>query len=185
MDRKIDSLEQDCQDLLSKLVGFNTADPPAGNCTEAQRWLEKYLTNHLGACSTNTFEDFPGDPHLVAAFHSSSNNGRSLIFNGHMDVAEVRPDENWRHGPFEPVMERGVFYGRGTTDMKAGMAAMLTAIRAVRESGIKLGGEVLFESVAGEEAGEAGTKTCIDRGYRGDFAVIAEPTNFQIQGQGG
>ena len=185
LDHKVESLEPDCRDLLSKLVSFNTADPPAGNCAEAQSWLQKYLTNHLGASSTDTFEDFPGDPHLVATFPSSGKNGRSLIFNGHMDVAEVRPDEKWRYGPFEPVMENGIFYGRGATDMKGGMAAMLIAIRAVKESGIKLGGEVLFESVAGEEAGEAGTKTCIDRGYRGDFAVIAEPTNFQIQGQGG
>ena len=43
---------------------------------------------------------------------------------------------------------------------------------------------MIFESVAGEEAGEAGTKTCIDRGYKGDFAVIAEPTNFRNSGSG-
>ncbi len=69
--------------------------------------------------------------------------------------------------------------------MKGGLSAMLIAIRALNESGTKLAGDVIFQSVAGEEAGEAGTKTCIDRGYKGDFAVIAEPTNFRIQGQGG
>jgi len=185
VDRRIGSLEQDCKDLLSRLISFNTADPPAGNCAEAQHWLQKYLNERMGASSSETFEDFAGDPHLVAVFESASGNGRSLVLNGHMDVAEVRPDEKWRFGPFNPVLENGIFYGRGSTDMKGGMAAMLTAIRAVKESGIELAGEVIFQSVAGEEAGEAGTKTCINKGYRGDFAVIAEPTNFKIQGQGG
>jgi acetylornithine deacetylase/succinyl-diaminopimelate desuccinylase family protein len=185
VDSKIAALEQDSIDLLSRLIGFNTSDPPAANCEDAQFWLQRYLIEKMGANSTETFEDFPKDPHLVARFKSSANNGRSIIFNGHMDVAEVRPDEKWRYGPFTPILENGIFYGRGSTDMKGGMTAMLMAIRAVRESGIKLGGDVIFESVVGEEAGEAGTKTCIDRGYRGDFAVISEPTNFRIQGQGG
>ena len=124
----------------------------------------------MGASSTDKFEDFPGDPHLVATFSSTGNNGRSLIFNGHIDVAEVRPDEKWRYGAFTPVFEKGRFYGRGSTDMKGGIAAMLIAIRAVRQSGAKLGGDVIFESVTGEEAGEAGTKSLyrsrVPRGFR-------------------
>lgn len=185
VDQRIDSLEQESLDLLSRLVSFNTADPPAANCNDCQYWLQRYLDEKLRATSTETFEDFPGDPHLVATFRSSANNGGSLILNGHIDVAEVKPDEKWHFGPFVPVLKDGVFYGRGSCDMKGGIVAMLTAIRAVRDSGIKLGGEVIFESVAGEEAGEAGTKSCIDRGYRGDFAVVGEPTDFRIQGQGG
>jgi len=181
----IDSLETECRDLLSKLVSFNTTDPPAGNCAEAQSWLQGYLSSKVGTSSTELFEDFPDDPHLVALFESRSKNGRSIIFNGHIDVAEVRVDEKWRFGPFNPTFENGNFYGRGSTDMKGGIAAMVTALRAIRTSGVQLGGDVIFESVAGEEAGEAGTKSCIDRGYRADYAVISEPTNFKIQGQGG
>jgi len=184
LNNKIDSLENDGKNLFESLLRFNTADPPAANCLEAQEWLRVYLQENLGA-TTETFGDFAGDPHLVGTLKSTSNNGRSLILNGHIDVAEVRPDEQWIYGPFNPELKDGLYYGRGASDMKGGLVAMMTAIRAVRESKIGLGGEVIFESVAGEEAGEAGTKTCIDRGYKGDFAVIAEPTNFKIQGQGG
>jgi formylaminopyrimidine deformylase len=183
--RKIDDLESDILSLLSKLVSFNTADPPAANCTEAQGWLSYYMQSKIGGVSDETFEDFPGDPHLVSVLKSKSNNGRSIIFNGHIDVAEVRKDEIWKYGAFTPKLENGLFYGRGAADMKGGLTAMLTSIRAVKECGIELGGDVVFESVAGEEAGEAGTKTCIDRGYKADFAMISEPSNFKIQGQGG
>ncbi len=183
--RKIDDLENETLSLLSRLVSFNTADPPAGNCAEAQDWLAKYLQTRIVGASSEMFEDFPGDPHLVARWKSKNANGRSIIFNGHIDVAEIRKDERWKYGAFSPKLDNGLFYGRGSTDMKGGLAAMITSIRAVRECGIELGGDVTFESVAGEEAGEAGTKSCIDRGYSADFAVISEPSNFKIQGQGG
>lgn len=183
--QKIDSLEDETLSLLSKLISFNTADPPAGNCAEAQLWLARYMESRIARVSWETFEDFPGDPHLVSVFKSNNHNGHSIIFNGHIDVAEVRKDEKWTHGAFSPKLEGGLVYGRGSADMKGGLAAMITAIRAVRECGIELGNDVVFESVAGEEAGEAGTKTCIQKGYKADFAVISEPSNFRIQGQGG
>ncbi len=88
--RKIDQLEDETLSLLSKLVSFNTTDPPAGNCADAQIWLSEYLTSKIGGVSNESFEDFPGDPHLVSVLKSQSQNGKSIIFNGHIDVAEVR-----------------------------------------------------------------------------------------------
>jgi formylaminopyrimidine deformylase len=184
--QNIDKLEEESLELLSKLISFNTTDPPAGNCAEAQEWLSQYLKSKVDSkASIDRFQDFPGDPHLVSTFGSKSHNGRSIIFNGHIDVAEVKKDEGWKYGAFTPKLEGGLFYGRGASDMKGGLTAMITSIRAIKECGIDLGGDVIFESVAGEEAGEAGTKTCIDKGYKADFAVISEPSNFKIQGQGG
>ncbi len=110
--RKIDDLENETLSLLSRLVSFNTADPPAGNCAEAQDWLAKYLQNRIVGASSEMFEDFPGDPHLVARWKSKSANGRSIIFNGHIDVAEIRKDERWKYGAFSPKLDNGLFYGR-------------------------------------------------------------------------
>jgi acetylornithine deacetylase/succinyl-diaminopimelate desuccinylase family protein len=184
--QRIDQLESESLELLFSLIRFNTADPPAGNCGPAQSWLADYLkTKVSGSIGIDMFYDFPSDPHLVATLDSKSRNGRSIIFNGHIDVAEVRKDEAWTFGPFNPVLKGGLVFGRGSADMKAGLVSMITAVRAVKDCGLELGGEVIFESVCGEEAGEAGTKTCIEKGYKADFAVVAEPTNFRIQGQGG
>ncbi len=69
--------------------------------------------------------------------------------------------------------------------MKGPMASALFAVRVVRDLGIDLGGDLLVESVIGEEQGEAGTLSCIERGYSADFAIVPEPTGLAISGQGG
>jgi acetylornithine deacetylase len=121
----------------------------------------------------------------VVGVLKGSGGGRSLILNGHIDVAEVRPGEPWTHPPFEPHVEGGKMYGRGAFDMKGGVAAMLMAVAAVGEAGYRLRGDLTVESVVGEEAGEAGTLRCIERGYRADFGVIPEPFGEIVVGQGG
>ncbi len=83
--------------------------------------------------------------------------GSSLLINGHIDVAEIGPLERWTRSPFEASVDGDRLYGRGSTDMKGPMAAALFAIRIVRELGIELDGDLIVESVIGEEQGEAGT----------------------------
>ena len=69
--------------------------------------------------------------------------------------------------------------------MKAGMTAAYWAIKTVLESGAELKNGIMFQSVVGEEAGEHGTKLLLENGYKGDFAIIPEPTELSICGQGG
>ena len=168
--------------LTSDLVKFNTADPPGKNTLEAQEWFAGVLRDN--GFTTELFDVFPGEPDLVGVLKGTGG-GRSIILNGHIDVAEVRPDEKWIHPPFEPVVESGRIYGRGTTDMKGGLAACVTALRSLKQCNITLRGDVLFESVIGEEAGEPGTLRCLERGYKADFALVPEPSDFNIAGQGG
>lgn len=168
--------------LVSDLVRFNTANPPGRNTLEAQNWFAKEL-NETGF-KTDLFDVFPGEPDLVGVIKGSGG-GRSMILNGHIDVAEVRPDEKWDTDPFEAVVKGGRIYGRGTDDMKGGLAACVTAVRALRETGMNLRGDIILESVVGEEAGEPGTLKCLQRGYKADFVLIPEPTEFNIGGQGG
>ena len=168
--------------LTSDLVRFNTTNPPGHNTIKAQAWFATKL-NELGF-KTELFDVFPGEPDLVGSL-SGSGGGRSIILNGHMDVAEVRPDEKWNSDPFQPVLKDGRIYGRGTDDMKGGLAACLAAIRAIQNVDLKLRGDVFLESVIGEEAGEPGTVKCLERGYKADFALIPEPSDFNIGGQGG
>lgn len=179
----IDRRRSEIVEFLETLVRFETPCPPGVNTAPAQRWLAKEL-ERIGF-KTEMFDVFPGEPDLVGVLKGLGG-GRSILLNGHVDVAEVRPDERWRYPPFSATVERNRLYGRGAFDMKGGLAAMITAVDAVVRSGLGLKGDVVVESVIGEEAGEPGTVRCVERGYRADFAVIPEPSEGAIvTGQGG
>jgi acetylornithine deacetylase len=106
--------------------------------------------------------------------------GRSLILNGHMDVVPTGDPATWRHEPWGAEVADGRIYGRGACDMKAGLAAAAYAIRALQSIGVQLRGDVLLESVIGEESGGIGTLTTIAQGYRADACVIMEPTELDL-----
>jgi Peptidase family M20/M25/M40/Aldo/keto reductase family len=66
--------------------------------------------------------------------------------------------------------------GRGTVDMKGGVACMLMAVETLKEIGVELGGDVVFTSVVDEEIGGMGSLAMVDRGYRADAGIMTEPT---------
>lgn len=106
--------------------------------------------------------------------------GRSLILNGHVDVVPAGDEGNWSVPPFEGRVEAGALHGRGSLDMKAGLACALFAAKAIRDAGVVLKGRLILESVIGEEDGGVGTLAAILRGYRADGAVLVEPTGLAV-----
>ena len=110
---------------------------------------------------------------------SAPDKARSLILNGHMDVVPVGNLELWKFPPFSGAIENGKLHGRGSCDMKAGLTAAIFAIEALRNLGQQPQGDVLFESVIGEESGGVGTLTTIVKGFRADAAIIMEPTRLR------
>lgn len=110
---------------------------------------------------------------------SGRGGGRSLIFNGHVDVVPPGPAEEW-HGadPWSGARRDGRVWGRGACDMKAGVVAQAFAAVALRDAHVQLRGDLILEAVVGEEMmeHELGTTACIERGYRADGAVVSEPS---------
>ena len=106
--------------------------------------------------------------------------GRTLILNGHVDVVPPGDAEGWSFSPWHGGVEDGRVLGRGALDMKGGLVAALFAAKAIQNSGIRLKGRLLLQSVIGEEDGGLGTLAAIVRGYRGDGAVIMEPTGLAV-----
>lgn len=106
--------------------------------------------------------------------------GRSLIFNGHMDVVPAGDESNWHSSPWEGKVREGRLYGRGSADMKGGLCAALYAAKAVADAGVRLRGRLLVESVIGEEDGGTGALATVLRGYRADGAVVIEPTALAV-----
>lgn len=106
--------------------------------------------------------------------------GRSLIFNGHIDVVPVGSADLWSTPPFEPVIRDGRMYGRGAGDMKAGIAAYVTAFAALQALGLQPAAPVWMQSVVEEECTGNGALACLHRGYRADAAIIPEPFGHSI-----
>ncbi len=180
----VDARQGELVDLLCTLVSFETQAPPARNTTDAQNYVADYLRG-LGA-EIDMWDVHPGDPNVVGTFKGTAPAGhKSLIVNGHIDVAAVEPGEAWETGPFRPIVRDGAVIGRGTADMKGGLAGALFALKLLHDHGIRLPGDVTFQSVIGEEVGEAGTLQCCERGYTADMAVVVDTTDLRIQGQGG
>ena len=106
--------------------------------------------------------------------------GRSLLFNGHVDVVPAGDLANWRYPPFAASVADGNVYGRGALDMKGGLTCAIFAAKAIRDAGVRLKGRLLIQSVIGEEDGGIGTLAAILRGHTADAAVIPEPTELRV-----
>ena len=117
-------------------------------------------------------EALAGRPNVVARVGRPG--GRSLMFNGHLDVVGV---EGMTHAPWDASEWGDRIYGRGSSDMKSGVAAMCAA--AARVAG-EIDGEVIVAAVADEEYESAGTRSLIERGIRADAAIVTEPTTLSI-----
>lgn len=107
--------------------------------------------------------------------------GRSLILNGHIDVVSPEPLSQWgERDPFGGEHEDGWLYGRGSADMKCGLAAILGAVKGLRSLGLEPHAPVHVESVVEEECSGNGTLQTIMAGYTADAAVITEPFGAAI-----
>jgi acetylornithine deacetylase len=99
--------------------------------------------------------------------------GSSLLFNGHVDVVSEEPADRWTKPPYGAEIEAGRLYGRGSADMKGGIAAMLLAVEAAGDPA----GDLVFQSVIEEECGGNGALAACLAGPTADAVVIAEPTS--------
>jgi acetylornithine deacetylase len=115
----------------------------------------------------------PGRPNVIA--RAGTPGGRTLMFNGHLDVVGV---DGMRHAPFDAEERDGRIYGRGASDMKSGVAAMCAA--AALAANDLTEGELIVAAVVDEEYASRGTRDLMDRGVRADASIVAEPTGLAV-----
>ena len=121
----------------------------------------------------------------IVAERPGTGNGRNLVFNGHVDIVPEGDRDKWSFDPFAGEVEDGNLLGRGASDMKGGVGAMLFAIAALDQAGIQLQGDLAVETVIEEEAGGFGgslATALAGPASSGDYdaVVIPEPTDFNI-----
>jgi succinyl-diaminopimelate desuccinylase len=166
--------------LTKALVAVDTRNPPGNERAVAQ--VCRQALAPYGASVTEV-EPAEGRLSLLAGIAHPDGPGRrpTLIVNGHLDVVPVQA-ELWSRPPFDPVVADGRLYGRGSTDMKGGIASAICALGALARSGRKPACDVVFHLVADEERGGAlGTRVLLERGLiKGDACLVPEPTSMSV-----
>jgi acetylornithine deacetylase len=197
----IDANQQEVIDFLRELLAFKTITPDAqpiehDEFIRHQAFVKQTLTDlgfqeidiweadatKLGAepgSGVDKSRDLRNMPILVGRLPGAGG-GRSLILNGHYDVVPLGLLEAWTRDPFAGEVADGKIYGRGTNDMKGGIAAMLKALDFIARAGFALDGDILAQIVPDEEASCMGTLAACQRGYTADAAIIPEPTNMRV-----
>ena len=192
---RVAAREQDLVELGSMLIGFDTTARNPGDPARQEAALQGYLAERLARAGAeiDLFEpdaaemagrplvppglDFSGRPQLIATLQGSGG-GRSLVFNGHIDVVSAEPREQWASDPFTAEVRDGRLYGRGACDMKGGIAAMVIAAEVLRELGVPLRGDLLIATNTDEESSGAGGSALVQHGIKADAGIVTEPTGF-------
>jgi acetylornithine deacetylase len=180
-------------EIVQMLLALVGASSVTGNEGNAQRYVATTLTSfglevdsflsseeeiadhvmHVG--EQPSFEDRPS----VVAIRKGSGGGKSLMLGGHVDTVPVEDRAKWQYAPEGEVVDDRI-YGLGSTDMKGGVIAAMVVPRILEDLGIMLQGDLLVNTVAGEEDGGLGTMSTILHGYRADGVVITEPTYQKV-----
>lgn len=125
--------------------------------------------------------DYSDAVNVIATHAPRVEKGRSLILNGHMDVVPEGPHDMWEVSPpYEPKRVGDWLYGRGGGDMKAGIAANIFALDALRRIGLQPAAKVHVQSVVEEECTGNGALACLVEGYTADAAIIPEPEDEML-----
>jgi acetylornithine deacetylase len=159
-------------DTVRRMVRFDSRTETAQESSVVDWLLDELealgLRTHrqaVGAGRFNAVAVWPGD-----------GTGRSLLFNGHVDTNPVT--EGWSVDPWGGVVDDTFVYGLGVSNMKAGCASYLEAVRALTKAGLRPGGDVVLTFVVGELQGGIGTRRLIEDGWRADCFVNCEPTDL-------
>jgi acetylornithine deacetylase len=162
--------------LLRDLVAIDSVNPAiapggAGELAVAGRIADEMRAIGL---QVDVRDAVPGRPNVVGTLDGRAP-GRTLMFCGHSDTVGVAGMAR----PFDPEIRDGRLYGRGSQDMKGGVAAMLTAARAIAEGGGLAAGRLVVAAVVDEEHASAGADALVAT-HRADAAVVTEPTGLDI-----
>ena len=195
----VDALRSESLALLDRLVAI-----PSIGGSEAEAEIQHVLAGvlHEDGFDVDLWQldldelcadpDFPGmevERHeaygVLATLPGHANElGLRLLVDGHSDVVPPGDLGAWSGDPYELRHEvrdgRDVLVGRGTCDMKAGLVAAIIAARGLRDSGVRLAGDLMIAPVVGEEDGGLGTFALLRRGVTADACVIPEPTDLDI-----
>jgi acetylornithine deacetylase len=168
-------LQDPCIALLRDLVSIDSINPSLVPGARGEADIAEAIAGHLRRLGLDVEmqEAAPGRPNVIGILEGRAP-GRSIMFCGHMDTVGVDGME----APFTPVERDGKLYGRGSQDMKSGIAAMIDAVRIVAERGLDRG-RIIIAAVVDEEYESIGADALVAR-WNADLAIVTEPTDLTV-----
>lgn len=166
--------------LTKALIAFKSLNPPGDVDSCAVFIRDWFIRNGIDA----EIKKYAHVSNVTARVgRPDKTSGKRVLWNGHFDVVPPGDLAQWDMDPFAAIEKDGCLYGRGASDMKSGIAAMMLGMKAIRESGADIGGEIVFQGIGDEETGsEYGTRRLLaEEGAVFDAAIITEPTDFCIE----
>jgi acetylornithine deacetylase len=161
---------------LADLVRINSINPSLMPGGAGEREIAATMSQAMQHLSMTVAQHEPAPDRIsTVGTLRGSGGGKSLMLNGHIDTVGVEHMPN----PFSAEIRGGKLYGRGAYDMKGSIAAMLAAVKALRDAGISLKGDLLIAAVADEEYTSLGTADIATR-YHPAAAIVTEPTELQL-----
>lgn len=174
---KIDGYRRQVVDMLCELIAIPTVNPPGKYYQECVGYLSRKLKNWEFEHRIVTVPNKNYPRFSIIGFHGQGKRG--LLFHGHYDVVPGFSSEQ-----FKPFIQGDLLYGRGSSDMKGGLVAMLFALLALKACGLKLKGRIAFSLVPDEESGgRLGTQHLIESGLLPQSSLgmlMPEPTSSVI-----
>ncbi len=169
--------EEELISFLQKMVRTSSENPPGNEDKVA--WLIAEELEEFG-CEVELSYVEPDRPNVIGKLRGRED--EMLLFHGHTDTVKVGNLQNWTKPPLEGVISNGRLYGRGACDMKAGMAAMIFAMKALKHSGLPFHKGVMFSGVIDEEVAFKGIQALLSQGKLAKCtqAVVGEPTDLAL-----
>ena len=189
---KIDENREQSIGFLQKMIAIPSV---TGDEAKIQKFLADYLAGlglkiDMWETSWEELKKHPayrpvargyeGRPNIVATLKGSGG-GRSLLLNGHTDVIPVGGGEGWSDDPWSAKIKNGRIYGRGSADMKSGVASHIMAMECLLAAGVKTKGDVYINVVVDEEVSGHGTLDTVIRGYQADAGISGETSGLAVQ----
>lgn len=189
---KIDASKDEAITFLQEMVGIPSV---TGDEAAIQKFVSNYLVGiglDVDMWETDWEElkkhpgyrpvdrGYEGRPNIVATLKGTGG-GRSLLLNGHTDVIPVGNGEGWSDNPWSASVKEGRIYGRGSCDMKSGVASHILAVQYLKELGLTPKGDVMINVVIDEEVSGHGTLDTVIRGYKADAGISGETSDLAVQ----
>ena len=164
--------------LLEDMIQINSVNPSLVPGAPGEAEIAEFIADYMRSLGLETSEEEvePGRINAIGVLKGAGK-GPTLMLNGHTDTVGV---DYMDIDPFNPVTKDGKMYGRGSSDMKGGLAAMLASTKAIVDSGFELKGDLILTMVCDEEYASIGTERVVDR-YWADAAIVGESTDLQIE----
>jgi acetylornithine deacetylase len=169
-------LRDETIEVLRDLVAIDSVNPTLVPGGAGEQAIGEFVASYLNSIGIDAVMQnaAPGRPNVIGVIESP-NRGPSLMLCGHSDTVGVEGMD----APFTPVERDGRMYGRGTQDMKGGVASILGAARALTKNGGVKAGRVVIAIVADEEHSSIGADTLV-KDWQCDAAIVTEPTDLGV-----